>query len=70
MRDLVMEGFAQEVPALQIPALIGDDIAWLTMTISRRFTGLVGCDVPIQLAAMGKVGSTELAAAVAQAGGF
>src|SRR5260370_30128113 len=39
------------------------------MTISSRFTGLVGCDLPIQLAAMGKVGSTELAAAVAQAGG-
>src|SRR5258708_492990 len=38
------------------------------MTISSRFTGLVGCDLPIQLAALGKVGSTELAAAVAQAG--
>src|SRR5260370_12630659 len=70
MRDLLTEGLAQEVPTLQIPALIGDDIPWLTMTISRRFTGLVGCDLPIQLAAMGKVGSTDLAAAVAHAGGF
>src|SRR5258708_33128542 len=40
------------------------------MTITSVFTGLVGGDLPIQLAAMGKVGSTELAAAVAQAGGF
>src|SRR5260370_9937992 len=39
------------------------------MTTSTRFAALVGCDLPIQLAAMGKVGSTELAAAVAQAGG-
>jgi len=70
MRDLLMEGLPQEVPTLQIPALSGDDIPSLTMTISSRFTGLVGCDLPIQLAAMGKVGSTELAAAVAQAGGF
>src|SRR5258708_6793991 len=70
MRDPLMERLAQEVPTLQIPALIGDDIPWLTMTISSRFTGLVGCDLPVQLAAMGKVGSTELAAAVAQAGGF
>src|SRR6266446_568984 len=69
-RDLLMEGLGQEVPTLQIPALSGDDIPSLTMTISSRFTGLVGCDLPIQLAAMGKVGSTELAAAVAQAGGF
>src|SRR5258708_28185941 len=68
-RDLLMEGLGQEVPTLQIPALSGDDIPSLTMTISSRFTGLVGCDLPIQLAAMGKVGSTELAAAVAQAGG-
>src|SRR5260370_29386126 len=70
MRDLLMEGAAQELATLQIPALIGDDIPWLTMTISRRFTALVGCDLPLQLAAMGKVGSTELAAAAAQAGGF
>jgi NAD(P)H-dependent flavin oxidoreductase YrpB (nitropropane dioxygenase family) len=48
----------------------GDDIPWLTIGISSRFTDLVGCDLPIQLAAMGKVGSTELAAAVAKAGGF
>jgi nitronate monooxygenase len=31
---------------------------------------LVGCDLPLQLAAMGRVGTTELAAAVASAGGF
>lgn len=34
------------------------------------FTELVGCDVPIQLAAMGGIGTTELAAAVAGAGGL
>ena len=37
---------------------------------SERFTKLVGCAVPIQLAAMGGVGTTELAAAVASAGGL
>lgn len=37
---------------------------------SRRFTDLVGCAVPIQLAAMGGVGTTELASAVASAGGL
>jgi nitronate monooxygenase len=37
---------------------------------STRFTDLVGCELPIQLAAMGGVGSTELAAAVAAAGGM
>jgi nitronate monooxygenase len=40
------------------------------VTLSSRFTSLVGCDLPIQLAAMGRVGSTELAAAVVGAGGF
>ncbi len=35
-----------------------------------RFTDLVGCELPIQLAPMGGVGTTELAAAVADAGGF
>jgi NAD(P)H-dependent flavin oxidoreductase YrpB (nitropropane dioxygenase family) len=34
------------------------------------FTKLVGCELPIQLAAMGGVGTTELAGAVAAAGGF
>ena len=38
--------------------------------MSDRFTDLVGCDLPLQLAAMGGVGTTELAAAVAAAGGF
>ena len=40
------------------------------MTTSSRFTDLVGCDLPLQLAAMGMVGTTELAAAVALAGGL
>lgn len=35
-----------------------------------RFTKLVGCTLPVQLAAMGGVGTTELAAAVAVAGGL
>jgi nitronate monooxygenase len=34
------------------------------------FTDLVGCALPIQLAAMGGVGTPELAAAVARAGGL
>src|SRR4051795_11941982 len=38
--------------------------------VSTRFTDLVGCDLPLQLAAMGRVGTTELAAAVQSAGGF
>src|SRR2546421_1802351 len=37
---------------------------------STRFTDLVGCVLPLQLAAMGGVGTTELAAAVAAAGGL
>src|SRR2546423_4980570 len=40
------------------------------MAISTRFTDLVGCELPLQLAAMGGVGTTELAAAVASAGGL
>lgn len=35
-----------------------------------RFTDLVGCTVPIQLAAMGSLGLPPLAAAVAEAGGL
>lgn len=38
--------------------------------MGTRFTELVGCEFPIQLAAMGGVGTAELAAAVADAGGF
>jgi NAD(P)H-dependent flavin oxidoreductase YrpB (nitropropane dioxygenase family) len=37
---------------------------------STRFTDLVGCALPLQLAAMGGVGTTELAAAVVTAGGL
>jgi nitronate monooxygenase len=37
---------------------------------STLFTNLVGCTLPVQLAAMGGVGTTELAAAVAGAGGL
>jgi NAD(P)H-dependent flavin oxidoreductase YrpB (nitropropane dioxygenase family) len=40
------------------------------MATSTRFTDLVGCEVPLQLAAMGGAGTTELAAAVAEAGAF
>jgi nitronate monooxygenase len=40
------------------------------MSLGTRFTDLVGCDLPIQLAAMGGVGTTELAAAVVAAGGM
>jgi len=38
--------------------------------IRTAFTDLVGCTLPIQLAAMGGVGTRELAAAVAKAGGL
>src|SRR6266851_7275407 len=38
--------------------------------IATSFTSLVGCSMPVQLAAMGGVGTTELAAAVAGAGGL
>lgn len=38
--------------------------------LRTAFTDLVGCTVPIQLAALGGVGSVELAAAVSRAGGF
>lgn len=38
--------------------------------LRTAFTTLVGCSVPIQLAAMGVVGSVELAVAVSRAGGF
>jgi NAD(P)H-dependent flavin oxidoreductase YrpB (nitropropane dioxygenase family) len=37
--------------------------------VKTRFTELVGCEVPLQLAAMGGIGTTELAAAVVDAGG-
>ncbi len=37
---------------------------------ATRFTNLVGCTLPVQLAAMGGVGTTELAAAVTKAGGL
>jgi nitronate monooxygenase len=36
----------------------------------NRFTSLVGCRLPLQLAGMGGVGTVELAAAVARAGGL
>ncbi|MEA2390496.1 MAG: nitronate monooxygenase [Solirubrobacteraceae bacterium] len=38
--------------------------------MSTRFTELIGCDLPLQLAPMGGVGTSELAAAVAHAGGL
>jgi nitronate monooxygenase len=38
--------------------------------IATRFTELVGCRLPLQLAGMGGIGTAELAAAVAMAGGL
>ncbi|MHB8571458.1 MAG: NAD(P)H-dependent flavin oxidoreductase [Candidatus Dormibacteria bacterium] len=38
--------------------------------MSRRFTDLVGCTLPVQLAALGGVGTTRLADAVTTAGGL
>jgi hypothetical protein len=35
-----------------------------------RFTDLVGCRLPLQLATLGGVGTADLAVAVAQAGGL
>jgi nitronate monooxygenase len=40
------------------------------MPVSTRFSDLVGCELPVQLAAMGGAGTTELAAAVVGAGAF
>jgi nitronate monooxygenase len=40
------------------------------LSFSTGFTDLVGCELPVQLAAMGGVGTTELAAAVVAAGGL
>jgi nitronate monooxygenase len=40
------------------------------VSVRTRFTELVGCRLPLQLAAMGGVGTTELAAAVVAAGGL
>jgi NAD(P)H-dependent flavin oxidoreductase YrpB (nitropropane dioxygenase family) len=40
------------------------------MSVSTRFTSLVGCELPLQLAAMGGAGTTELAAEVAGSGAF
>lgn len=40
------------------------------MKTNTRFTDLIGCELPLQLAAMGGVGTTELAAAVIAAGGL
>ena len=38
--------------------------------MNTRFTELVGCELPLQLATLGGVGTAELASAVAQAGGL
>jgi nitronate monooxygenase len=40
------------------------------MMLMTRFTKLVGCEIPIQLAGMGTVAAPELAAAVSEAGAF
>lgn len=42
----------------------------MNVKTSTRFTDLVGCSLPLQLAAMGGVGTTQLAGAVAAAGGL
>jgi len=42
----------------------------VSMTISTRFTELVGCEVPIQQAGMGAASTAELATAVSNAGGL
>lgn len=49
--------------------MVADALAQ-TDPVSSRFTELVGCKVPVQLAAMAGVGTTELAAAVVAAGGL
>ena len=38
--------------------------------MNTRFTELVGCELPLQLATLGGVGTAELASAVARAGGL
>src|SRR5690242_1535885 len=38
--------------------------------LRTAFTEMMGCEVPIQLAGMGGIGSAELAIAVSQAGAF
>ena len=40
------------------------------LRVETRFTRLVGCDLPLQLAVLGGIGTTELAAEVAAAGGL
>ena len=42
----------------------------MSTTTSTRFSDLVGCRLPLQLAAMGGVGTAELAEAVSAAGGL
>jgi NAD(P)H-dependent flavin oxidoreductase YrpB (nitropropane dioxygenase family)/uncharacterized BrkB/YihY/UPF0761 family membrane protein len=48
----------------------GSDLGSVPMTISTRFTELVGCEVPIQQAGMGTASTPELATAVSNAGGL
>ena len=45
-------------------------MALLSETVDTRFTRLVGCRLPFQLAVLGGVGTTELAAAVSAGGGL
>jgi len=49
---------------------VGSDPSCLDLKISTRFTTLVACNAPLQLAAMGGVGTPELAEAVVAAGGL
>lgn len=46
------------------------DVASIFVRVTTRFTELIGCRLPFQLAVLGGVGTTELAAAVCQGGGL
>jgi NAD(P)H-dependent flavin oxidoreductase YrpB (nitropropane dioxygenase family) len=46
------------------------DLFGTIMAVRTRFTELVGCRLPLQLAVLGGVGTLELATAVEQAGGL
>jgi NAD(P)H-dependent flavin oxidoreductase YrpB (nitropropane dioxygenase family) len=46
------------------------DLCGTIMAMRTRFTELVGCRLPLQLAVLGGVGTLELATAVEQAGGL
>lgn len=51
-------------------ALFDQGMATVSPSLRTRFTELVGCTVPVQLAGMGWVSGVDLAAAVSEAGGL